>query len=69
MTTVSDAAFDLAAHLAVVAVDAFPDEGVFLDVPCVVRWLRWPWFVVLMAGRPSLVGDRLDFLERGDALP
>ena len=32
VTTVSDAAARLAAHLAVVAVDAFPDERVFLDV-------------------------------------
>ena len=42
VTTVSDAARDLAAHLPVVAVDAFPDEGVFLDVPALLLRLRLP---------------------------
>ena len=42
VTTVSDAARDFAAHLAVVAVDAFPDEGVFLDVAACVLRLQLP---------------------------
>ena len=54
----------LAADLAVVAVEAFPDEREFLDVPCAAR-LLWPWLTLF---RPSLVGDGFDFLERGHAL-
>ena len=65
---------DLAADLPVVAVDAFPDEGVLLDgrVACFCWrwWWRWPWGPCAspVRGPGSLfVGDRLDFLERGDA--
>ena len=48
---------DLAAHLAVAAVEPFPDERVFADLRAVLalrRWWRWPWSVLRVFAADAL---------------